>query len=217
MVTVVDCLNFFKDFGSAETLMDRELTDMEGDHRTIVNLLTDQIEFANVIILNKTDLVSPETIGVLKASIHKLNPNATIIASSFGKVAPSAILNTGLFDYDEAEQSAAWAEALRKDGHVPETEEYGISSFVFRDQRPFHAVPELRERTFPFHGHPKQGHVLDGIAATAGTHLEPGGRIAPGRQCGCVVVEHALLTAYPIRGLRGEQGHDRGELAQGFR
>jgi G3E family GTPase len=138
MVTVVDCLNFFKDFGSAETLMDRELTDMEGDHRTIVNLLTDQIEFANVIILNKTDLVSPETIGVLKASIHKLNPNATIIASSFGKVAPSAILNTGLFDYDEAEQSAAWAEELRKDGHTPETEEYGISSFVFRDQRPFH-------------------------------------------------------------------------------
>ncbi len=137
MVTVVDAFNFFKDFGSPETLMDRELTDMEGDYRTIVNLLTDQIEFANVIILNKTDLVDATTLGVLKAAIHKLNPSARIIESTFSKVDPSEILNTGLFDFDEAEQSAGWIEELKKDGHTPETEEYGISSFVYRSQRPF--------------------------------------------------------------------------------
>ena len=79
MVTVVDAFNFFKDFGSPETLMDRKLTDIEGDSRTIVNLLTDQIEFANVIVLNKTDLVDQDRIGILRAAIHKLNPGAKIL------------------------------------------------------------------------------------------------------------------------------------------
>jgi G3E family GTPase len=137
MVTVVDAFNFFKDFGSPETLMDREMTDMEGDHRTIVNLLTDQIEFANVIILNKTDLVTSEHLGILKAAIHKLNPSAKIVESSYSKVAPKEILNTGLFNFEEAEQSAGWIEELNKDEHTPETEEYGISSFVYRSKKPF--------------------------------------------------------------------------------
>lgn len=137
MVTVVDAFNFFKDFGSPETLMDRSLTDMDGDDRTIVNLLTDQIEFANVIILNKTDLVTKEHLGVLKAAIKKLNPAARIIESSYSKVDPNAIINTGLFDFEEAEQSAGWIEELNKDEHTPETEEYGISSFVYRTQTPF--------------------------------------------------------------------------------
>lgn len=137
MVTVVDAFNFFKDFGSPETLMDRQLTDMEGDYRTIVNLLTDQIEFANVIILNKTDLVEAETLGVLKAAIKKLNPKARIIESSYGKVNPNEILNTKLFDFEEAEQSAGWIEELKKDQHTTETEEYGISSFVYRRSKPF--------------------------------------------------------------------------------
>ncbi|GAA4823111.1 GTP-binding protein [Algivirga pacifica] len=137
MVTVVDAFNFFKDFGSPETLMDRELTDIDGDYRTIVNLLTDQIEFANVIILNKTDLVSEEHLGLLKAAIHKLNPSARIITSSYSKVAPKEILNTGLFDFEEAEQSAGWIEELNKGEHTPETEEYGISSFVYRSNKPF--------------------------------------------------------------------------------
>lgn len=136
MVTVVDAFNFFKDFGSPETLIDRDLTDIEGDYRTIVNLLTDQIEFANVIILNKTDLVSPEHLGILKASIHKLNPSARIIESTYSKVDPKAILNTGLFNFEEAEQSAGWIEELKKSEHTPETEEYGISSFVYRTQKP---------------------------------------------------------------------------------
>ncbi len=137
MVTVVDAFNFFKDFGSPETLMDRDMTDIEGDHRTIVNLLTDQIEFANVIILNKTDLVSEDDLGVLKAAINKLNPSAKIIESTYSKVSPNEILNTGMFDFEEAEQSAGWIEELNKEEHTPETEEYGIGSFVYRSRKPF--------------------------------------------------------------------------------
>lgn len=137
MVTVVDGFNFFKDFGSPETLIDRDLTNIEGDFRTIVNLLTDQIEFANVIVLNKTDLISKEHLGILKATIKKLNPSAKIIESSYSKIAAKKILNTGLFDFEEAEQSAGWIEELNKVEHTPETEEYGISSFVFRNKKPF--------------------------------------------------------------------------------
>ena len=137
MVTVVDGFNFFKDFGSPETLIDRDLTNIEGDFRTIVNLLTDQIEFANVIVLNKTDLISKEHLGILKATIKKLNPSAKIIESSYSKIAAKEILNTGLFDFEEAEQSAGWIEELNKVEHTPETEEYGISSFVFRNKKPF--------------------------------------------------------------------------------
>ena len=137
MVTVVDAFNFFKDFGSPERLIDRNMTDIDGDDRTIVNLLTDQIEFANIIILNKTDLVSKEHLGVLKATIQKLNPSSKILESSFGKVLPKEILNTALFDFEEAEQSAGWIEELNKEEHIPETEEYGISSFVFRSKKPF--------------------------------------------------------------------------------
>jgi len=140
MVTVVDCFNFFKDFGTNELLADRKLTDIEGDYRTIVNLLTDQIEFANVIILNKTDLVDAKTVGLLKASIQKLNPSAKIITSDFSKVDPKEILNTKLFDFEEAQSSAGWQKELEGGVHTPETEEYGISSFVFRNQKPFHPV-----------------------------------------------------------------------------
>ena len=138
MVTVVDCLNFFHDFGSNEMLRDRRLSDMEGDHRTIVNLLTDQIEFANVIILNKADLVDAGTIGLLEAAIRKLNPSAKILRTTFCQVDPKEVVNTGLFDFETAQTSAGWQKELEAEGHTPETEEYGISSFVFRSKRPFH-------------------------------------------------------------------------------
>ncbi|MDL2144097.1 GTP-binding protein [Flavobacterium tructae] len=137
MVTVVDSFNFFKDFGSAKTLREQNLSDLENDNRTIVNLLVDQVEFANVIILNKTDLVSIRSLEFLRASIQKLNPVAKIITSVSGKVDPNEIMNTGLFNYEEAENSAGWIREL-EGIHTPETEEYGISSFVFRDPRPFH-------------------------------------------------------------------------------
>lgn len=137
MVTVVDCFNFARDYGSADTLLDRELTDDDWDNRTIVNLLTDQIEFANVIVLNKADLVSEETMGTLEAAIHKLNPGAKLIRAQFGQVDPNQIMGTGSFDFEQASASAGWVRELET-VHTPETEEYGISSFVFRSQRPFH-------------------------------------------------------------------------------
>ena len=152
MVTVVDALNFFEDFGSPEMLVDRKLTDIDGDVRTIVNLLTDQVEFANVIILNKTDLVTKETVDFLKAAIQKLNPSAKIIKSAFSKVNPREIIDTGLFNFEEAEQSAGWIEELNKEEHTPETDEYGISSFVYRSRKPFDPVRlwAYVQRDFPF-------------------------------------------------------------------
>ena len=138
MVTLVDAFNFFKDFGSPETLFDRQMTNIEGDFRTIVNLLTDQVEFANVIILNKVELVSKEQLGILRSTIKKLNPIASIIETNYSVVNPNQILNTHLFDFEKAEQSAGWIEELNKTSHTPETEEYGIGSFVFRKKVPFH-------------------------------------------------------------------------------
>ena len=140
MVTVVDSFNFFNDFGSPETLMDRKMTDIEGDYRTIVNLLTDQVEFANVIILNKVNLVPKKDLGMLRSTIKKLNPSAKIIETNYSKVNPTEILNTNLFDFEEAEQSAGWMEELSKDEHTPETEEYGIGSFVYRTKIPFDPI-----------------------------------------------------------------------------
>ncbi|EON79039.1 Putative metal chaperone, involved in Zn homeostasis, GTPase of family [Lunatimonas lonarensis] len=140
LVTVVDALNFYKDFGSAETVFSKMLNDDPEDQRSIVNLLTDQIEFANVIIINKEDLVSRETVDELKAIIRKLNPSARILSTSNSQVDPKEILNTGLFDFDTASNSAGWQAELQRDHHTPETEEYGISSFVFRNKRPFHPL-----------------------------------------------------------------------------
>jgi G3E family GTPase len=115
------------------------LTDIEGDVRNIVNLLTDQIEFANIIVLNKTDLVEEKTVGLLEAAIKALNPGAKIIRSTFSKVDVKSILNTNLFNFEEAESSAGWQKELEGE-HTPETEEYGISSFVFRSHLPFHPI-----------------------------------------------------------------------------
>jgi len=102
MVTVVDSLNFIKDFSSSHYLKDRNLTDIEGDDRTIVNLLTDQIEFANVILLNKTDLVSEAELRNLYDIINKLNPEARIIPSNHSRVDIREVINTGIFDFEKA-------------------------------------------------------------------------------------------------------------------
>ncbi len=142
MVTVVDALNFFRDFGSADTILDRSMTDDQEDSRSIVNLLTDQVEFANVILLNKTDLVTETQLGLLEKTLHKLNPSAKIICTTNSQIDPNDILNTGLFDYAVAEQSAGWLQELelaqKGISHSPETEEYGIGSFVYRSPRPLH-------------------------------------------------------------------------------
>jgi len=142
MVTVVDAYNFFKDFGSRDTIVDRQMTDDSEDERSIVNLLTDQVEFANVILLNKIDLVTEEQLGLLEKTIIKLNPTAKIIRTTNSEIDPKEILNTGLFDYEIAEQSAGWQKELelaqKGIAHNPETEEYGIGSFVYRQGKPFH-------------------------------------------------------------------------------
>jgi G3E family GTPase len=137
LVTVVDAYNFSKDFGSGDTVLTRKMNDDPEDTRSIVNLLTDQIEFANVILLNKCDLVPPAQAEELEAILRKLNPRAQVIRTERGKAPLNKILNTGLYDEDLESASDAWMEELEKE-HTPETEEYGISSFVFRDKRPFH-------------------------------------------------------------------------------
>ena len=150
MVTVVDAFNFLKDFSSPQYLKDRNLTDIEGDERTIVNLLTDQVEFANVILLNKTDLVTEPDLRNLYDIINKLNPDARIIPTNHSKVNLQEVINTGLFDFEKAESSAGWIKELENE-HIPETEEYGIGSFVYRRKKPFHPKRFLDfiQYTFP--------------------------------------------------------------------
>ncbi|MFS0821707.1 GTP-binding protein [Bacillus sp. 1P02SD] len=137
MVTVVDASRFWHDFSSGETLLDRKQAVNAGDNRDIVDLLIDQIEFANIIILNKTDLIKQEEVVQLKAIIAKLNPEAEVILSSFGNVPLQKVLNTGLFDFETASVGAGWIKELNEE-HTPETEEYGISSFVYKSKIPFH-------------------------------------------------------------------------------
>ena len=139
LVTVVDAYNFPKDYGSCETVLTRNMNDDPKDTRSIVNLLTDQIEFANVILLNKCDLISKEQAKELEAIIRKLNPRARVIQTTESKLELGHILNTGLYNEAFEASSSAWIEEL-ENKHVPETEEYGISSFVFREKRPFHPV-----------------------------------------------------------------------------
>ncbi|MEM9367161.1 MAG: GTP-binding protein [Planctomycetota bacterium] len=138
MVTVVDAGSFFKDFGSWDDLTDRRLGVSADDHRNIVDLLVDQIEFANVIIINKMDLVSAPELEQLNQIIHRLNPNARILGSRESRVPIEEVLGTGRFQLSEAESASGWLEVPRGQEET-ETEEYGISHFVYRRRRPFHA------------------------------------------------------------------------------
>ena len=137
MVTVVDALNFRGDFNSTHGLNDRGMGATEDDERTIVDLLTDQIEFANVIIINKCDLVSDDEARRLESILHHLNPEARKTRVSHGKLDVSQVVGTGLYDVGVASQKPGWAKELEGD-HTPETEEYGIGSFVYRRRKPFH-------------------------------------------------------------------------------
>jgi G3E family GTPase len=137
MVTVVDAANFMKDFGSWDDLNDRRIGLSEEDTRNVVDLLVDQVEFANVILLNKTDLVTAYELEQLQQIIVRLNPKAKILHSHLGKVSPSEILGTRLFSAQETDSHPAWMTVPRGQEQT-ETEEYGISSFVYRSRRPFH-------------------------------------------------------------------------------
>jgi len=137
MVTVVDGYNFWQDFTSGETLIDRMQATDAADARELVDLLIDQIEFANVILLNKIDLMDADAVAELKAVLHKMNADARIIETNHSKVPLKDVLNTHLFDFEEASQGAGWIKELNEE-HIPETLEYGISSFVYRRGIPFH-------------------------------------------------------------------------------
>jgi len=136
-VTVVDAAGLLGRIEAGETLEQRGLAAYEGDDRSIADLLIDQIEFADVLVVNKTDLVAPDDLAVLEALLTRLNPAARQVRATHGRVPPAEILDTGRFDLDRAETAPGWVAELNGE-HVPETEEYGISSIVFRDHRPFH-------------------------------------------------------------------------------
>lgn len=138
MVTVVDAYHFWQDFNSRDSLMERNQEAGEGDTRGVVHLLTDQVEFCDVLIINKCDMVSEEELDKLENALRSLQPRAKMIRTSYGRVDPKEILNTHLFDFDAASQSAGWIQELQREHHTPETEEYGISSFVYTRKIPFH-------------------------------------------------------------------------------
>ncbi len=139
MVTVVDAASLLRDYGSRDFLRERGETAGEGDERTLVDLLVEQIEFADVVVLNKISDASPEQREAVGRIVRALNPDARQIEADFGRVPLDAVLDTGLFDHEKAQEHPLWHKELYgfKD-HVPETEEYGISSFVYRARRPFH-------------------------------------------------------------------------------
>ncbi|VCU57361.1 Putative metal chaperone, involved in Zn homeostasis, GTPase of COG0523 family [Tritonibacter mobilis] len=138
MVTVVDAVNLLNDFASHDLLADRGETLGEEDERSLVHLLTDQMEFADVVVLNKVSLASPEKVDAARKIIRSLNADAEIIETDFSEVPADKILDTKLFDFEKAHEHPMWAKELYGFAdHVPETEEYGIASFVYRARAPF--------------------------------------------------------------------------------
>ncbi|WAJ44242.1 GTP-binding protein [Mycobacterium sp. Aquia_216] len=137
MVTVVDASTFLRELARGDELAARDLAVSDADSRTIADLLVDQVEFADVILLNKTDLVSEEACARTAAMLRRLNPSARIVPTDHGRVPLQEVLGTGLFDPDLAAESPGWDQEING-GHTPETEEYGISSVTFRARRPFH-------------------------------------------------------------------------------
>ncbi len=139
MVTVVDAANFLREYASTDDLRERGIAIGPEDQRTIVDLLVDQVEFANVLVISKADLVSRSDLERLEGILHHLNPEARLVRAEHGRVRVDAVLGTGLFDDAKAATYAGWIKELAGI-HTPETEEYGIGSFVYRARRPFHPV-----------------------------------------------------------------------------
>ena len=138
MVTVVDAANLIKNYSSTDFLKDKGEVAGEADERTLVDLLVEQIEFANVILLNKVDLVSEKELKIIRAVIRGLNAKAKIIETNHSKVAMNEVMNTNLYDLKEAQNHPLWAQELyNPNDHTPETEEYGVTSFVYRARDPF--------------------------------------------------------------------------------
>ncbi len=185
MVTVVDAAAFLRELDQADDLIDRSLAAGEKDDRTISDLLVEQVEFADVLVLNKVDCVSDHDLARVEALLRRLNPTAELIRSEFGRVPLPLVLDTGRFDFERAAAAPGWLAELRGE-HVPETEEYGVASFVFQSRRPFHPARFsawidqdwdglLRAKgTFWLASHPD----LVGLYSLAGgaCRLGPGGR-----------------------------------------
>jgi G3E family GTPase len=138
MVTVLDAANFFNEFTSRDFLKDRGTAVSSADERSIVELMVDQIEFANVILLNKTDKVTTHEKEQILKIIKTLNPNAEVYETRYSRIELKKVLNTGLFTMEKAALAPMWLKEARIGEHVSETEEYGIQSFVFRSKKPFH-------------------------------------------------------------------------------
>ena len=137
MVTVVDAVNFLKDYEEAQSLQEKGESLGEEDLRSVADLLVDQVEFADVILISKTDLVESSDKDRLIAILKTLNTHAEIIPISHGEVDVDAVLNTKLFNFERAQQAPGWLKEMRGE-HIPETEEYGIASFSYAARRPFH-------------------------------------------------------------------------------
>jgi G3E family GTPase len=171
MVTVVDGMNFLLDFQAAESLASRGETLGEGDERAITDLLIEQVEFADVILISKIDLISRREREELMAILERLNAQAQIIPMVMGEVPLEKILDTGCFNFERAAQAPGWLQELRGE-HVPETDEYGIASFAYRSRRPFHP-----QRFFNFINGPwLNGRLLrsKGFFWLASKHMEAG-------------------------------------------
>ena len=138
MVTVVDAFRFLTDFNSGESLHERKQAIEATDVREVVDLLVDQVEFADIIVLNKADRVTETELGEMTGLLKALNPTAKLLTSVHANVELTELLDVNLFDFEQAMHAAGWIQELETDVHTPETEEYGISSFVYRRRRPFH-------------------------------------------------------------------------------
>jgi G3E family GTPase len=136
MVTVVDAVNFIKDYDEAKYLQETGESLGEEDERSVADLLVDQVEFADILLISKTDLVSKADIERLTAVLKSLNTEAKVIPISNGNIDINAVLNTGLFNFERAQQAPGWLKEMRGE-HIPETEEYGITSFTYQARRPF--------------------------------------------------------------------------------
>lgn len=155
MVTVVDAVNFLKDYDEAKYLQDKGESLGEEDERSVADLLVDQVEFADVLLISKTDLVDNSELDRLIAILKTLNTDARIIPIANGKVDIDDVLNTGLFNFERAQKAPGWLKEMRGE-HVPETEEYGIGSFGYEARRPFHP-----EKFYNFlHGTQKYGKLI---------------------------------------------------------